>query len=66
MKKPSRRPSLFERVKKGLEEAIQFARGEISIRTFEIEEPPPSVNATDEVPMHEKHNPPKNSKRAEE
>ncbi|HYV39935.1 MAG TPA: helix-turn-helix domain-containing protein [Gemmataceae bacterium] len=38
MSKKSTRPSLFERLKQGLEEGIQFAKGEISLRTTEVED----------------------------
>lgn len=45
MAKTPERPSLFERLKTGLEEGIQFARGELNLRTTELPDRPPAVSA---------------------
>jgi putative transcriptional regulator len=47
MKSPKSRKPLFERLKTGLEEAIQHARGEITLKTYTLElpDPPPPVGA---------------------
>lgn len=42
--KRSRKP-LFERLKQGLEEGIAFARGELSLKTVEVPDEPPQVDA---------------------
>jgi putative transcriptional regulator len=39
------RPPLFERLKAGLQEAVSHARGELSLRTVEVPEAPPSIDA---------------------
>jgi putative transcriptional regulator len=41
------RPPLFERLKRGLEEGIQFARGELELKTTSHSLPPPRVAAED-------------------
>lgn len=40
-----RRKPFFERVKHGLEEGIAYAKGEINLRTVEIPEDPPEIDA---------------------
>jgi putative transcriptional regulator len=42
--KKARKP-LFERLKQGLEEGIAFSRGELSLKTVEIPDEPPQVDA---------------------
>jgi putative transcriptional regulator len=42
--KKTRKP-LFERLKAGLEEGIAFARGELSLKTVEVPDEPPQVDA---------------------
>jgi putative transcriptional regulator len=39
-----RRPSLFERLKKGLEEGIAHARGEITLKTIVHPDVPPEID----------------------
>jgi len=41
----NRRNSLFERLKKGLEEGIEHARGELTLRTVEVPTEPPEIDA---------------------
>ena len=47
MKSPKNRKPLFERLRIGLEEAIQHAKGEISLKTYTLEkpDPPPEIKA---------------------
>ncbi len=47
MKSSTKRKPLFERLKTGLEEGIQHAKGEITLKTYIIEmpDPPPEVRA---------------------
>jgi len=47
MKSPEKRKPLFERLKTGLEEAINHTRGEITLRTtiLELPEAPPEIDA---------------------
>ncbi|HUG19106.1 MAG TPA: helix-turn-helix domain-containing protein [Planctomycetaceae bacterium] len=40
-----RRSRLFERLKQGLEEGIQHAKGELTLRTVEVPEEPPEIDA---------------------
>lgn len=50
MNKP--RPSLAERVKQGLQEAIQHERGEITLRSHNIAKPaPPPTYQADEIAL---------------
>jgi len=46
----------YERLKQGLEEAILHARGEITLRTIEIEipDPPPAVHAKDVLKLRQR------------
>jgi putative transcriptional regulator len=39
------RKSFFERLKKGLEEGIAHARGELTLTTIDVPEPPPEIDA---------------------
>lgn len=41
----SKRKPLNERLKAGLTEAVQFAKGELSLRTVQVPDPPPEVAA---------------------
>ncbi len=41
----TKRPPLFERLKEGLEEGIAHAKGEVSLRTIEVPEEPPEIDA---------------------
>lgn len=43
--KPKRRKPLFERLKQGLEEGVAHAKGELTLRTVEIPEDPPEIDA---------------------
>ena len=54
MSEPSKRPSLFERLKTGLEEGIQFARGELNLRTTEVPDRPPELRASDVLHLRQK------------
>jgi len=45
------RPPLTERLAAGLEEAIQFTRGELSLRTVELPGDPPAVSPQDIVAL---------------
>ncbi len=42
--KPKRKP-LARRLKAGLAEAVQFAKGELTLRTMQIPDPPPEIAA---------------------
>lgn len=41
----NQRKSLFERLKQGLEEGIAHTRGELTLRTVEVPEEPPEIDA---------------------
>ena len=43
--KPKRRKPLFERLTQGLEEGIAHAKGELTLRTVEVPEEPPEIDA---------------------
>jgi putative transcriptional regulator len=43
----SKRKSLAERLKAGLGEAIQFAKGELTLRTVQLPAPPPAMPAAE-------------------
>ena len=43
MSKSAKRPALFERLRAGLEEGIQFARDELTLRTTEVPARPPDL-----------------------
>ena len=42
----SEKATLFERLKKGLEESIAYSRGELSLRTTVLPAPPPPASPT--------------------
>jgi putative transcriptional regulator len=47
MTNSSKRPPLFHRLKAGLEEGIQFAKGELNLRTMRVPAQPPRLGARD-------------------
>jgi putative transcriptional regulator len=47
------RKPIFERLKTGLEEAIAHAKGELSLRTIDVPEAPPEIDATTLVALRE-------------
>lgn len=47
------RKSLFERLKSGLQEGVAHAKGELTLRTIEIPEPPPEIDAKTLVDLRE-------------
>jgi putative transcriptional regulator len=47
------RKSLFERLKKGLEESIAHAKGELTLKTVEVPDPPPEIDAKTLVALRE-------------
>jgi len=51
--KPKRKP-LAERLKTGLAEAVQYAKGELSLRTVEIPAPPPEITAREVASLRAK------------
>jgi putative transcriptional regulator len=53
MKDQKKRPPLAERIRKGLEEAIRHAKGEITLKTTTLSLPdrPPEVNAEELVKL---------------
>jgi putative transcriptional regulator len=55
MSNNSQRPSLFERLKTGLEEGIQFARGEQGLRTTVLPGPPPEFGARDVAQLRRRY-----------
>lgn len=50
------RESFFERVKAGLEEAIQHFRGEITLRVIEVPSPPPACSAAEILALRRRLN----------
>jgi putative transcriptional regulator len=54
MSTPADDSSLFERLKTGLEEGIRFARGELTLRTTELPERPPELQAQDVLRLRQK------------
>lgn len=54
MTERSGRQGLFERLKKGLEEGIRFARGELNLRTTELPEAAPPLDARAVVGIRER------------
>ncbi len=50
----SKRKPLAERLKTGLTEAVQFAKGELTLRTVEVPAPPPKVVAKDVTSLRTK------------
>jgi putative transcriptional regulator len=53
MSKASQRPTLFERLKEGLEEGVQFARGELTLRSTEVPDRPPALQAQDLIRLRQ-------------
>jgi putative transcriptional regulator len=51
--KTKRRP-LAERLKQGLREGIQFAKGELTLRTIEVPSPPADIAAKEVTALREK------------
>ena len=51
--KSKRRP-LAERLKAGLSEAVQFAKGELTLRTVEVPGPPPEIAAKEVTSLRAK------------
>ncbi len=51
-----KRQPLFDRLKRGLEEGIRFARGELNLRTTVIPERPPALRARDVVRLRNRLN----------
>jgi putative transcriptional regulator len=47
------RKSLFERLKSGLQEGIAHAKGELTLKTIEVPEPPPEIDAKTLVALRE-------------
>lgn len=43
--KPKPRKSLFDRLQTGLQEAIAHARGELTLKTVDLPDPPPEIDA---------------------
>ena len=56
MKSKANEPKFATRIAKGLEQAIQFMRGEISLRVWEYEDPPPPVKPAAIVALRRKRN----------
>ena len=54
MKPKTKRKPLAERLEQGLREGIQFAKGEITLRTTEIPPPPAGIVAKDVIALREK------------
>jgi putative transcriptional regulator len=48
------KPSLFERLKGGLEESIEYADGNTNLRTTVVPDAPPDVSGTDVVAIRER------------
>jgi putative transcriptional regulator len=51
--KPKRK-TLAERLRIGLTEAVQFAKGELSLRTVEVPAPPPEITAEEVTSLRTK------------
>jgi hypothetical protein len=49
------RSPLFERLKKGLDESIAQARGELTLKTVEVPEPPPEIDAKTLIVLRRSH-----------
>lgn len=47
------RKSLFERLKSGLQEGIAHARGDLTLKTIEVPDPPPEIDAKTLVALRE-------------
>jgi putative transcriptional regulator len=53
MTEKTRKP-FFERLKSGLKEGIAHAKGELTLKTVEVPEPPPEIDAETLVAMRER------------
>jgi putative transcriptional regulator len=56
MNNGSEHPSFFDRLKSGLEEGIQFARGELDLRTTALPDLPPPLAAREVVRLRQQLN----------
>jgi len=54
MNRKTRRASLAESLTRGLEEGIQFAKGELTLRTVEVPLPPTGIAAKEVIALREK------------
>ena len=54
MKKKTKEPDLFTRLATGLQEGIRFMRGEIALRTWEFQDPPPDMTPAEIVKVRQK------------
>ena len=54
MSAPSQRQPLFQRLKAALEEGIQFARGELTLRTTAVPDRPPDFGARDVLRLRQR------------
>ena len=54
MRENGKRKRLFERLKKALEEGVQFAKSELNLRTTVVPDRPPSLRAQDVVRLRER------------
>jgi len=50
----SKRKPLAERLKAGLTEAVQFAQGELTLRTVQVPDPPPEIAAKEVTSLRAK------------
>jgi len=55
MKTAVERPPFFERVRQGLEEALQFTQGELKLRTFVVVSRPPQWKGADVRRFRRRH-----------
>jgi putative transcriptional regulator len=56
MSTPAKDKPLFERLKEGLNEGIDFARGTLDLRTTVVPERPPNLHALDVVRLRKRVN----------
>ena len=54
MIRKSKRKPLAERLKAGLTEAVQFAQGELTLRTVQVPDPPPAIAAKEVTSLRAK------------
>jgi len=54
MSNATKRPSLIERLKAGLEEGILFAQGKLDLRTTEVPDRPPELAAEDVLRLRQR------------
>ncbi len=50
----SKREPLADRLKAGLTEAVRFAKGELTLRTVQVPDPPPEIAAKDVISLRAK------------